>query len=234
MKGFIAITLFVLLSSYHFVDDADNSTVSSTIFRVAIDHGLGGQDEGMSFNGAMEKAITDAIAKQIPQFDLGVSSVHLLGTNDSYETYKERIKDSRHLDLYISIHTNYNKALRSGPSVFYSGKNDHSESSQAYGKFFASHLSDQSGISQKAESELYVLDRLQCPAIHIDAGNLGTIDDFYHLTSEDGQKEIAQKIAKAIHALADLKQDNVRIMKAKTLKPKIDALFIKDTNQGKQ
>lgn len=234
MKGFFAITLLVLLSSAHFTDDKHDTSVSSTIFRVAIDPGLSEKDEGMSFNGAMEKEITAAIAKQIPQFDLGVSSVLLFEPNNSYEKYKERIKDSRYIDLYISIHTNYNKALRSGPSIFYSAKGNHTESSQAYGQFFASHLSDQSGIAKEAESELYVLDQLHCPAIHVDAGNLGTIDDFYRLTSEEGQKEMAEKIARAIHALADLKQQNVRIMKAKSLKPKIDALFIKNKNNGEE
>ena len=206
---------------------------SDSVFYVAIDPGHGGKDEGMSFNGAVEKEITLAIANQLLNTKLKRTSVVLLRGTDAYLSVEDRIKHSQQYDLYISIHTGYSEALKSGPSVFYSNKGIYQESSKGYGDFFAGQLTSTNDIAREAESELYVLDQLKCPAIHIEAGNMGTIDDFYDLTSEEGQKLIAQKIATAINALADLKHQNEFAIKTKSLKPKIDEIFRKSVQKAK-
>lgn len=232
MKTLLAFGLLVIVSGFLPVFDNDDTLFSDSVFYIAIDPGHGGEDEGMSFNGAVEKEITLAIANHLLKTKLNRTSVVLLRGTVAYLSVEDRIKHSKHYDLYISIHTGYSEALKSGPSVFYSNTGILQESSKGYGDFFVGYLTSTNEKAREAESELYVLDRLKCPAIHIEAGNMGTIGDFYDLTSEEGQKLIAQKIAKAINALADLKHQNEFAIKTESLKPKTDDIFRKNVQKA--
>ena len=231
MKTLLAFAIILTFSGYRSVVD-NNTRFSDSVFYVAIDPGHGGEDEGMRFNGAVEKEITLAIAKELLNTNLKRTSIALLRGADTHVSIESRIKHSKRYDLYISIHTSYNEALRSGPSIFYSNTGNHQASSKGYGDFFAGHLHSSNDLAREAESALHVLDRLMCPAIHIEAGNIGTIEDFYSLTSEEGQKRIAQTLANAINELAELKHKNEFEIKTRSLKPKIDAIFQKNVQKA--
>lgn len=233
MKVLLGLTLLATLSGHHFMSDGDHAPNVTSIFRVAIDPGHGGIDEGMSFNGAVEKDITLAIAKEIAKTKFDHTTMLLLRTDDSDVSFKNRIKSSKSIDLYISLHINFNEAQGAGPSVYYSVKGKDPKSSKGYGNFFASRLMKEQSKAKEATSELIVLDHLKCPSIHLEVGNLGALSDFASLTGEEGQIQIAQEIALVIQELADLKYENGLVVNMNSLKPKMDSLFFKNIQKAK-
>lgn len=193
-------------------------------FRIAIDPGHGGKDEGMSFNGAIEKDITLGIAKAIMKFASDDVSLVLIRAEDKFMPAENRLRNSRHFDLYITIHTSFNEGLSPGSSVLYSGKGKHIKSSHGYADFFAQHFSDGKNLAQEAQTDLLLLDNLNCPGIQIVAGNLGAVSDFYSLIGQEGQEVVGKKIGDIIQILGQLKRNHDFEIDARSYRSRIDSL----------
>ena len=220
----VAAGLFLLISSCDSIrtaktgKDADTDA-DSHILTVVIDAGHGGEDGGTSDeNGTPEKNLNLDIAFHVKEI-LEATGVRVIMTrtedillydrNTDYKGRKKVLDLAARLavgekitpDLFVSIHMNaFPDRKYHGLQVWYSPNDGRSEEyAERIQKTVAAHLqNDNTRHIKKAGSNIFLLDRLHCPAVLVECGFLSNPDEAARLSDPVYRRELAFFIASAI------------------------------------
>lgn len=164
---------------------------------IMIDAGHGGNDMGAIYDGISEKQIVLDIASKIKQYDQAQDDYEIVLTRDSdaFATLADRTAMINKLnpEMVISLHINRSPAkesTRKGHEIF----TQNSEAS----KSLAEKISKKFGECHIEEKNLHILRETKSPAVLVELGFLNNTEDRNYLSSEAGQKEIAQKFVEII------------------------------------
>lgn len=159
---------------------------------IVIDAGHGGQDKGATFEKASEKQIVLDIASKIKEINNSQSKYEVVLTrdDDSYPSLTERTDkiNSLNPEMVISLHVNRtpeNETSKNGHEIYI----QNSEAS----KNIADKISKKLGNCSISEKNLHILRESKAPAVLVELGFINNTEDRKYITSQKGQKEIAQK-----------------------------------------
>ena len=164
---------------------------------IVIDAGHGGNDFGATYGEILEKNIALSIAKEIRKINESQDQYEVILTrdSDSYPTLAERtdLINKLNPEMVISLHVNSSPEKESSDNGFevYVQNSDVSKelAGKIYKKFNARKIS---------ESNLHMLRETKAPAVLVELGFINNSDNRNYITSEKGQKEIAQKFVEII------------------------------------
>ena len=186
---------------------------------IIIDAGHGGEDGGaIGKNGAYEKDINLEIAKKLKsKLDaLGIPCVLTRSTDillydpkADYEGKKKKLDllarkefAEKYADaIFISIHQNsYPKEQYSGFQVYYSPNNDASGVLADLLENSASTTLTETRCrpSKVSTSSIYLLDKLQCPAVLVECGFISNAEECRLLCDEEYQNRLCEAIVAGI------------------------------------
>lgn len=164
---------------------------------IVIDAGHGGNDVGAIYDGFSEKQIVLNIASRIKQSNKVEDDYEIVLTRDSDNdaTLANRTEMINKLnpEMVISLHINRSTAkesTRKGHEIF-TQKSDASKS-------IAAKISKKFGECNIQERDLHILRESKSPAVLVELGFINNTEDRKYLTSEAGQKEVAQKFTEII------------------------------------
>ncbi|KFF01653.1 N-acetylmuramoyl-L-alanine amidase family protein [Chryseobacterium luteum] len=164
---------------------------------IVIDAGHGGDDMGSVFEKFSEKEITINIAKEIQKLNESQDQYEVILTRDadSYPSLQERTAMINKLnpEIVISLHMNSNpqkETPKQGTEVFIQNT-DHS-------KKLAEKISKKFNVAKIEERNLHMLRETKSPAVLVELGFINNTKDREYVTSEKGQKQIAQKFTEII------------------------------------
>ena len=185
---------------------------------VVIDAGHGGEDGGtVGKNGVYEKDINLSVSLYLAD-ELKNAGVEVLLTrsedillydrNSNYEGQKKvqdlaerrRIAESCENALFVSIHMNsFPEERYKGLQVYYSENNGGSSAlAELIRNTVKQSLQPDNTRQNKTGENIYLLDRLSCPAVLVECGFLSNPEECALLSSTDYQKALAKALAKAI------------------------------------
>jgi N-acetylmuramoyl-L-alanine amidase len=164
---------------------------------IVIDAGHGGNDMGSVYGKFSEKEITVNIAKEIQKLNENQDQYEVILTrdSDSYPTLQERTAMINKLnpEMVISLHMNSNpekETPKQGTEVYI----QNTENS----KKLAERISKKFDVQKIEERNLHMLRETKAPAVLVELGFMNNTKDRDYVTSEQGQKEIAQKFTEII------------------------------------
>lgn len=164
---------------------------------IVFDAGHGGNDNGVVYGNIAEKDITMNIAKEIKKFNDGQNEYEVILTRDSdtYPSLSDRTAMINKLnpEIVISLHVNSSPQKESsdqGTEVFV----QNTENS----KQLAKKISKKFDVRKVEERNLHILRETKAPAVLVELGFINNTKDRAYITSEKGQKEIAQKFTEII------------------------------------
>lgn len=161
---------------------------------IIIDAGHGGNDMGANRDGIYEKDIVLSIGKEIQKFNTAQDKYEVILTRDAdtYSPLNDRTTLINRLnpEMVISLHVNssadrYSK--QEGPEIY----TQNTEPS----KKLAERISEKFDVQKIEEKNLHILRESRVPAVVMELGFINNPKDSEYMTSEKGQKEIAQKFA---------------------------------------
>ncbi|MCJ7933084.1 MAG: N-acetylmuramoyl-L-alanine amidase [Chryseobacterium sp.] len=159
---------------------------------IVIDAGHGGNDSGAVYGRFSEKDISLSIAREIQKISekQGKFEVVLTRNSDTYPNLSERTSQINSLnpEMVISLHVNRSpqeETTQQGTEIFV----QNSESS----KILAEKISKKFDAVKIEDRNLHMLRETKAPAVLVELGFINNRKDREYLTSEKGQKEIAQK-----------------------------------------
>jgi N-acetylmuramoyl-L-alanine amidase len=166
---------------------------------IVIDAGHGGNDMGATRNGISEKEVVLNIAKQIQETGKSLENYEVILTRDSdaYSQLKDRTDMINKLnpEMVISLHINsspQSESVKQGQEIY----TQNSEAS----KKLAEKISQKFNPSQiEGEKNLHILRESKAPTVVVELGYINNTKDRELMTSEKGQKEIAQKFVEAFN-----------------------------------
>lgn len=196
---------------------------------VVIDAGHGGEDCGaIGINGVYEKDLNLQIALALNEILTanGVSTVMtrtedilLYDRESDYTGHKKeqdlatrrRIAEDCHEAIFISIHMNsFPVEKYNGIQVYYS-KNNTASYNLAYKlqTLSSSALMPENNRKIKAAGEnIYLLDRLECPAVLVECGFLSNAEECERLCDENYRKKLALCLAVPIIEQVNARKNN--------------------------
>ncbi len=198
------------------VSATPNTTIQPIVI---IDAGHGGEDGGaIGINGCYEKDINLILAKKLQAqlSAIGIKSILtrsedilLYDRNTDYQGHKKmldmkarlKIVESYENAIFISIHQNtYPVAKYSGFQIYYSQNNTKSKIlSDSIEKTVRSLLQPQNNRHAKpSEGNIYLLDKINCPAVLLECGFLSNPEECELLSSESYQNKLISVITCAI------------------------------------
>lgn len=161
---------------------------------IIIDAGHGGNDMGANRNGIYEKDIVLSIGKEIQKFNTAQDKYEVILTRDAdiYSPLNDRTTLINRLnpEIVISLHINSSADRHSkqeGPEIY----TQNTEPS----KKLAERISEKFDVQKIEEKNLHILRESRVPAVVMELGFINNPKDSEYMTSEKGQKEIAQKFA---------------------------------------
>jgi N-acetylmuramoyl-L-alanine amidase len=177
-------------------------------FRLVVDAGHGGNDEGSKYNNIKEKDITLAIAKQIkllaPQYGIDIAMTR---EGDNFINPPGRINVAEHenANAYVSIHVNELKGYSyvSGMQVYVSNRNPQFEQSCVLGSAVSKSLSEKFKVFGKLQDRaknIYVLSENSLPSVLVECGFITNAQDAKMLTDSTEEKLIAKQILEGVAA----------------------------------
>lgn len=159
---------------------------------IVIDAGHGGQDKGATFEKASEKQIVLDIASKIKEINNSQSKYEVVLTrdDDSYPSLTERTDkiNSLNPEMVISLHVNRTPESETSKN----GHEIYIQNSDA-SKNIADKISKKLGNCSISEKNLHILRESKAPAVLVELGFINNTEDRKYITSQKGQKEIAQK-----------------------------------------
>lgn len=175
---------------------------------IAIDAGHGGRDGGTPVGDILEKDINRAVVDEIVRILKEHGGITVVETRegDSFPSLQDRcdVANAAKCDYFVSIHCNsFKDASVRGLECYYN--KDSSE-----GADFAQHVLNElkkysdMKIRSAHAGNLAVTRHTYCPAILIELGFLTNETDCRNLSDPDYQKQLAERIAKAIMKEAGL------------------------------
>ncbi len=206
---FIGILITIAYSIFlHKKEVAKIVTNSPQQFRLVVDAGHGGVDEGSKYKNIKEKDITLAIAKQIkalaPQYGIDVVMTR---ASDSFINPIGRINVAAHENgnAYIAIHVNELKGYSyvSGMQVYVSNRNPQFAQSCVLGSAVTKSLSDKFKVFGKLQDRaknIYVLSENSLPSVLVECGFITNATDAKMLTDSTEERQIAKQILDGVAA----------------------------------
>ncbi|TLX24716.1 N-acetylmuramoyl-L-alanine amidase [Chryseobacterium indologenes] len=164
---------------------------------IVIDAGHGGSDRGAVYGNFSEKDISLSIAKEIQKLNTSDTyEVILTRDSDSYPSLSDRTKQINTLnpEMVISLHINSSsmeETPKHGLEVFVQNAE---ESKKLAGKIYKKF-----NVRKIEETNLHMLRETKAPAVLVELGFINNSADRAYMTSEKGQKEIAQKFVEIIN-----------------------------------
>ena len=185
---------------------------------IVIDAGHGGEDGGASANGLLEKDINLSIALKLRDM-LTISGYKVIMTRDSdvsvYDSTADTTREKKVSDLknraeminssqnniLVSIHQNkFEQSQYFGTQMFYS-KNDPKSAvlAEELRKSVTEMLQpDNKRELKHADSNIYILDKAQVPAVIVECGFLSNEEEAKKLADSDYQQKMAFAIYSGI------------------------------------
>ncbi|MCT2407744.1 N-acetylmuramoyl-L-alanine amidase [Chryseobacterium antibioticum] len=164
---------------------------------IVIDAGHGGNDTGSIYGKFSEKEITINIANEIKKLNENQDQYEVILTRDSdaYPTLQERTAMINKLnpEMVISLHMNSNpekETPKEGTEVYIQNTDG--------SKKLAEKISKKFDVRKIEERNLHMLRETKAPAVLVELGFINNTKDREYVTSEKGQKEIAQKFTEII------------------------------------
>lgn len=176
------------------------STISNAqAYKVFIDPGHGGKDNGSSHNGYLEDQLNLQIAKKVEAKlkEQGIS-VEMSRNTDKYVSLSSRSIKSNNsgADLFISIHQNAGfTSEASGIETYYLNENDKLAKNIQESVVDSTKARDR-GIKKK---NLQVLRDSKIPAVLLECGFISNKTEGYRLSTKDYQEKIANGIVNGIN-----------------------------------
>lgn len=216
---FIFLLLTLCVVGNYAVSQKTKSVIGERNHTVVLDAGHGGEDGGASSaSGIFEKDLNLDIVMKIGDYleRCGISVVYtrtedilLYDRNENYEGRKKildlaaRLKMARECEnaVFVSIHMNaFPQKQYSGLQVYYSPHHPLSQilasTVQENAKTYLDHTNKRK--IKKANSSIYLLDRLEKPAVLIECGFLSNEDEAQKLSGQEYRKQLALVIGKSI------------------------------------
>lgn len=167
---------------------------------VVIDVSHGGQDNGISVQGIDEKAITLEISNKIKALNNDPNlEIILTRETDKYMSLDKRVKRINNIkpNLVISLHANgHEDKNESGKEIYISDKSKQWKRSGDLALKLLHSFKDRQVEIKKAN--FYLLKNVDCPIAVVEIGYLTNTNERQHITSEEGQTEIATSILRAL------------------------------------
>ena len=214
------LTIFVLvLIKDEFAKPKHQNTNTNEPITIVLDAGHGGEDGGAVGKGnTCEKALNLSIALKIGEMlsDSGIDVVYtrtedvlLYDKNSDYKNKKKaldlaaRVKKAQETPncVFVSIHMNsFSQSQYSGLQVYFSKNNPQSATlaNSIQGAVKAQLQPQNKRKAMEATSSIYVLDRLECPAILIECGFVSNAEECRLLSTEVYQKQLSEIISQEI------------------------------------
>lgn len=190
---------------------------------IVLDPGHGGEDGGASAaDGTLEKDLNLAVAEGVYHllsaagFDVRMTRTDdrllydLYGDLSDYGGYKKtydlknRLRFTREAeaDLFVSIHMNkFPQTNVRGLQVWHAAVPGSRETAETIRTYAASYLSpEHKRIVKEATSAIYLLHRIEIPAVMVECGFLSNGEDLAKLQSEDYRRQLALTVACAVAA----------------------------------
>ena len=165
---------------------------------IIIDAGHGGNDKGMVIDHIKEKDISLSIAKEIKKLNKSQDKYEIVLTRetDSFPTLSERTQQINTLnpEMVISLHVNGSPQKETSSQ----GTEIYTQNSEV-SKKLAEKVAQKFNAGKIEERNLHILRESKAPAVLVELGYLNNTKDREFLTSEKGQKEIAQKFIDVIN-----------------------------------
>lgn len=215
LLAFALLTVFFCLASIFssfgykqslFASKAEGGENVDERYTIVIDAGHGGEDSGAVANGLVEKDLNLIIAKKLEQLLLQ-SDVNVVmtrtedvllsgGVTKQKKLYDllNRVKIAQQYEncIFVSIHMNkFPLAECHGLQVFYSKNNKKSTSLASMVREYALMTDEKNVRMIKPSENIYVLDRLECPAILVECCFLSNSYDAGRIVDEIEQNKIA-------------------------------------------
>ena len=164
---------------------------------IVIDAGHGGNDMGATYNEISEKEIVLGVASQIKKLNKSDDyEIILTRDSDQYAGLSDRTAMINKLnpEMVISLHINRtpgSETDKKGHEIF----TQNSDASKA----LAEKISKKLGSCKIEEKNLHILRESKSPAVLVELGFINNKEDRDYLSSEYGQKELAQKFIEIIN-----------------------------------
>ncbi len=213
----LTLAAFILRGFLRFGDDSHDVSVGVTYPTVILDAGHGGEDGGTSSaGGILEKDVNLDVAKKLCDLLTLSGYTVVLTREDDRLLYKEDIRDKRkaqdlrtrvevaeaHPDaIFVSIHQNsFPIEKYSGLQVYYSPNDADSEKlARSVRDVVRTYLQPENTREiKRADSKIYLLDRIKNPAIMVECGFLSNVAEAERLGDEGYRMQLASVIYKAI------------------------------------
>ena len=171
---------------------------------IVIDAGHGGHDSGAVVDGFQEKAIVASIAEKIKKLNSDKDiEIVLVRDEDKAMELSERVAiiNKVNPDLVISLHVNSHSKdkTKDQTDAYVSPTSKFAEQSKVEAGKILDKISGQQLVKGKImEAPFYILKHAECPVAFIELGFLSNEKNRKYITSENGQKEIATNILKAV------------------------------------
>lgn len=165
---------------------------------IVIDAGHGGNDFGATHGEILEKNISLSVAKEIQKLNKSQDKYEVILTrdSDSYPTLSDRTNQINKLNpaMVISLHVNSSpqkETVDNGFEVYTQNSDVSKELAEKIYKKFNAHKIE--------EKNLHILRETKAPAVLVELGFINNSENRNYITSEKGQKEIAQKFVDVIN-----------------------------------
>ena len=185
---------------------------------VIIDAGHGGEDGGtVGINGVLEKDINLSIALALDKTlrDMGVTTlltrdedILLYDKNSDYKGQKKaqdlaarrRIAEECECAIFVSIHMNsFPEEKYKGLQVYYSENDETSVNlARTIQEQVSKKLQPENTRQCKIGSDIYLLQRLSCPAVLVECGFLSNSEECMRLSDPIYQNELASVLSESI------------------------------------
>lgn len=168
-------------------------------YKVFIDAGHGGKDNGSSYNDRIEDKINLQIASRVEEKlkKLGID-VEVSRNNDSYvslsqRTTKSNLSDS---DMFVSIHQNAaDDITANGVETYYYNESDKDFANKIQKNLLQSTSSNDRGVRK---GNLQVLRDNEKPAVLVECGFISSSTEGFKLNTQEYQEKIADGIVAGV------------------------------------
>lgn len=208
---FITLLLFPILILSACSDKPDNnnevnhnnSEKRNTVFKVVIDPGHGGKDNGATgASGKYEKEFTLSLAKKVEELlkkekEIQVFMTRTDDSDISQESrYRPKYANELNADLFISIHGNtFTDPEVSGSETYYYHKN-----SRDFAEVLHKHMVEATGFRDRGvkKQDFFVVKDTKMPAALIEVGYLTNSQNESKMHTDEFQSQVATAIVKSI------------------------------------
>ena len=224
----ILVLSIILGISYAFSERKSDTPTSVSVSApvIVIDAGHGGEDAGaIAQDGSLEKDLNLKIAKCIQALcEINGNSAIMTREDDRllYDYYGElddytgkkkiydlknrvKIANEQHDAIFVSIHMNkFSNSKYSGTQIYFSPNNPSSEMlARTLQNSTRTYLQPSNNRQiKRADSSIYVLNSLDCPAVLIECGFLSNEDELGRLKDEKYQASLALVIFSGILSMS--------------------------------